>query len=133
MIKSKAFLLTGMITLIGGATAHAAQTSSWLFLGTTTGGEETLFYDTKSITHNGETVTVWLKIDASKDNASEERGSKSHWRINCRQKIMGVISGVRYFANGETKSVNPGQNFQYSPIIPGTLVDALSKLVCKIN
>lgn len=128
MVFKSVKVLIATIGLASGSTAYAqvyvpfeyAESSKRLWS-----------YDADSITRNDNTVTVWLKVDATKDRSVKFRIFLTKVKIECFDETYTAITLNEYSADGSLIKSETNQNQKMEKIGPGNLIILkLLKNVC---
>ena len=103
----------------------------------------TLYYDTEEITHPTKDIvkvlTKWDYTEKGIKNAKEIFGEKyenlsysiKSYEINCKDKTSRILSITDYNKDGTVISSDSKTNPEWSRISPETVLESLSKMVCK--
>ena len=106
-------------------------------------GGATLYYDTEEITHPSKDIvkflTKWAYTEKGMKNAKEIFGknyenlsySIKSYEINCKDKTSRILSITDYNKDGTVISSDSSTNAEWSHISPETVLESLSKMVCK--
>jgi hypothetical protein len=118
-----------LIATIGLCLGSAASAENLVYYGTNTKGH-VAYYDADTIRkYSNNTVEVWSKYDASKDNTSPWRTRRDKLRFNCSAETVGLLASYDYRADGSLIDTNVFEYPDMSPIPPGSgLSDALKNL-----
>jgi hypothetical protein len=123
--------LTAFALLFGAiANANAAQ---WAYIANSPDG--TAFYDTSSLSTNGSTVRVWMKLIWNKpiDNPPGKPVAYklSRWAVNCAEHSVSVGQTVAYATDNSNVMTLPGTPNTFQEIVPESAGDILAGFVCK--
>ena len=106
-------------------------------------GSAILYYDTEEITHPSKDIvkvsTKWAYTEKGIKNAKEVFGDKyenlsysiKSYEINCKDKASRILSITDYNKDGTVISSDSKTNPEWSHISPETVLESLSKMVCK--
>ncbi len=118
-----------LIATIGLCLGSAAIAENLVAFGTNASGT-VWYYDAETVRKYADnTVEVWTKEDASKDKTVSWRTATNKFRIDCSAETFRNLGEVTYRANGTvmSSSFTPGK---LVPVVPGTLVEILFKIMC---
>src|SRR4030042_3927136 len=106
-------------------------------------GSAILYYDTEEITHPSKDIvkvlTKWAYTEKGIKNAKEIFGEKyenlsysiKSYEINCKDKTSRILSITDYNKEETVISSDRKTNPEWSRISPATVLESLSKMVCK--
>ena len=118
-----------LIAIIGLGLASAAIAEDLVYYGSDRSKSD-YYYDAETIRrYDDGDVDVWTKRDASKDKTVSWRTATNKFRIDCSAETFRNLGEVTYRANGTvmSSSFTPGK---LVPVVPGTLVEILFKIMC---
>lgn len=101
----------------------------WRYIGPDSSGPDN-HIDKDSMTQSAELVEFWNMVDASSDATVKYRTQKTLVRINCQTKRLGTIYGVTYMPDGSNHDFGPFDYPTMSPIVPGSMGEAMKEFVC---
>lgn len=118
-----------LIATIGFSLGSAASAENLVYYGTNANGH-VAFYDADTIRrYSNNTVEVWSKHDASKDNRTPWRTRRNKLRFDCSAETVGLLASYDYRADGSLIDTNVFEYPNMSPIPPGSgLSDVLNNL-----
>ena len=123
------------INLLGAATvllmaATPAYAVNWVYVSTMDSGTDT-YFDADSIRRSGNQVTVWERLDHSRDKTEKERERKKLVRYDCAERTRILINVIAYYPDGTVKSATWQPYEQEAvPVAPGTVGEATLEAVC---
>lgn len=123
------------ISLFGAMLALAvypAMAANWQVLDTDS-VHSIHYIDAATLERDGNVVTFWVKIDASKDKTRHFRAAKVRQSIDCSRKTLTFISQTLYAGDGHilhSQTTLPDLRLA-EPIIPESIGEATFEYVCK--
>ena len=123
------------INLLGAAAALSlaatpALAANWVYVDTLNSGTD-IHYDADTIRRSGNQVTVWDKLDHSRDKKFEERERKRHYRYDCAERTITLLAAIAYYPDGTNKSFT-WQKYEQKTraVAPDTLAEITLEAVC---
>jgi hypothetical protein len=120
----------GMMAMVFPSVAWAAN---WVRYSTDRQGS-IYYYDSESLRESGSNIVrIWIRIDYSNNRSERAREAKHLISLNCAESTFALLSYITYDAQGNiTSSRNiPSYAIQYSPIIPESIAESLSNVLCR--
>ena len=123
------------INLLGAAAALSlaatpAFAANWVYVGTLDSGTD-IHYDADTIRRSGNQVTVWDKLDHSRDKKFEERERKRQYRYDCAERTVTLLASIAYYPDGTNKSFTWKKYEQEPrPVVPETVAERTLEAVC---
>ena len=90
-IGTATLLCVACLALMPTAPAYAAN---WVYV-TISDSNAVWYYDSDTIQRSGNQVSVWLKIDHSRDKTVKHRESKGRYRLDCEMTTNTLLQIVR--------------------------------------
>lgn len=89
-------------------------------------------YDTSSLSTDGKTAKIWVKMDLSAVKSERARSAVLLWKFNCTDDTVIVLSSTRYLPSGSVLgSFSKLDNqYLYDPVVPGSLSSAAKEVAC---
>ena len=126
IIKRTALAVTFFV-LLPTLPAYAAN---WVYLTTTNNGTD-IYYDADTIARSGNQVTVWEKLDHSRDKTFKQRQQTTLIRYDCAGRTRTLLHTISYYPDGTNKSFTfETYEQEVDPIAPGTLGDGKLEAIC---
>lgn len=121
-------LLGAIAVLVMAATPACA--ANWVYVATDADGSD-FYYDADTIVSSGNQVTVWEKLDHSRDKTVKERQRKMRYRYDCAQRTSTLLDSIVYYPDGKTSSFTwSAYEQETKPIVPDTVGDVTFKAAC---
>lgn len=105
--------------------------ANWVYVGENT-NNAAWYYDSETIQRSGNQVTVWEKIDASRDKTVKMRESKARARYDCAERTRTLLQVTTYYPNGKNETdIAKTYEQEEDAITPDTMADAMFEAVCQ--
>jgi hypothetical protein len=123
------------INLLGAAAALAmaatpAFAASWVYVTTHDNGAD-YYYDSDTIQRYGNQVTVWRKLDHSRNKTVKYRSEKSQYRYDCSRRTYTLLNIITYYPDGKVETFTWQMHEQkIESIAPETVSEAVLEAVC---
>ena len=126
-IEAAALLGVMSLALVPIAPAFAAN---WVYVDKNVDGA-VHYYDADTLQRSGDEVTIWDKVDHSRDATTKLRSTTALIRYFCSRRTYTLISYTVYYANGKIESASWSPNQQTETYIaPDTIAESKLKAVC---
>lgn len=90
------------------------------------------YYDADTLQRSGDQVTVWFRLDHSRDKTTKKREAKDRYRLNCATRTTTLLYTVNYYPDGKSETFSYDTYEQrVSPVVPGSLAEVLLEVICK--
>jgi len=124
-------LLLFIACAFGISSASIAQSSENEVLFSVSG--KTIFYllpDTAQ--HSYSSITVWIKIDQSRNPDVPEFKSLYQWRVSCSARTIALLSYIDYDSSGKLIESYTFKSYEIetNPVAPGTTSESLFRAIC---
>jgi hypothetical protein len=111
--------------------ATPAFAVNWVYVSSDSTGT-VYYYDADTIRRSGSQVTVWEKLDHSRDKTVKWREAKDRYRYDCDERTSTLLNSTNYYPNGENESFTWETYEQKTrPIAPGTIAETILAAVCE--
>jgi hypothetical protein len=129
-IRTAALLGAMCFALMPTAPAYAAN---WVYVTKST-KNAVFYYDSDTIQRAGNQVTVWVKLDHSRDKTEKAREKKVLYRYDCVNRTLTILQVTIYYPNGknETLALDTYQQNEIA-VTPDTVSEAMLEAVCGLN
>lgn len=87
--------------------------------------------DYHSVKRNGQRGTAWFQWDFSKTKSERARSAKVLEAYDCEAETQGLLSRVDYDARGVVLRSTSINYVDYSPVVPGSIGEAMMHAVCR--
>jgi hypothetical protein len=105
--------------------------ANWVYVVTSAKNTD-YYYDADTLQRSGDQVTVWLRLDHSRDKTKKQRESKDWYRYNCVKRTFTLLYTVNYYPDGKSVSFSYDTYEQrVNPVVPGSLAEDLLEVICK--
>ena len=110
--------------------ATPAFAANWVYVTNSRGAY--FYYDSATIQHSGNGVTVWEKYDFSRDKTVKQRETKALYRYNCADRARTLLTYTNYFPDGKIEVFNI-QTYQQQEqaAAPDTVAEKMLEAVCQ--
>jgi hypothetical protein len=123
--------LGAAIALVMAATPAFA--ANWVYVTTHNNGAD-YYYDSDTIQRSGNQVTVWRKLDHSRNKTVKYREEKSQYRYDCSRRTYTLLNIIIYYPDGKVESFTWKTHEQeIEPIAPETVSEAVLEAVCAVT
>lgn len=116
------------------ATSVPASAANWVDVGEDVDGA-VWYVDQSSLRISGSIRYVWVQIDSSADESVDHWRSKKHYKVNCSNQTMRVLSILRYDAQSKLLSSQNQTDYTtgigMNPVAPETMGDAVMRAACR--
>ncbi|MFM7008200.1 MAG: surface-adhesin E family protein [Betaproteobacteria bacterium] len=120
----------GLSLSLGATPAFAAN---WVYVGESV-NNAVWYYDADSIQRSGDQVTVWKKLDHSRDRTTKIRTALSRTRYDCGERTDTLLARVSYYVDGTSKSAEWSRYEQTADtIFPESMAEAMLEAVCGVE
>ena len=120
----------GVSLSLGATPAFAAN---WVYVGESV-NNAVWYYDADSIQRSGDQVTVWKKLDHTRDRTTKIRTALSRTRYDCAERTDTLLARVSYYADGTSKSAEWSRYEQTADtIFPESMAEAMLEAVCGVE
>lgn len=127
-IGTSTFLGVMCLAVMPMAPAYAAN---WVYV-TESDSKSVFYYDSDTIQRAGNQVTVWIKIDNSRDRSVKQRGSTDRVRYDCGDRTSIILQRTSYYPDGKNETFDwSTYKRKEDPIIPDTLNEDIFEAVCQ--
>jgi len=110
--------------------ATPAFAANWVYVTTHDNGAD-YYYDSDTIQRSGNQVTVWRKLDHSRNNAVKYREEKDQYRYDCSRRTYTLLSAIIYYPDGKVEAFTWQTHEQeITPIAPETVSEVVLEAVC---
>jgi hypothetical protein len=126
----------GIATLLGAmclsltpiAPAYAAN---WVYVYKDT-ENAVWYYDSETIRRSESQVTVWEKIDHSRDKTVKQRKTISRYRYDCAERTRTLLELTNYYPDGKNETYTwEAYEQKERAVTPDTAGDAMFRAVCR--
>jgi hypothetical protein len=125
----------GVATLVGviclALTPMApAYAANWVYVAKNTNGA-VFYYDSDTIRRSGNQVTVWEKVDHSRNKTVKMREEKSRWRYDCEERTRALLQLTNYYPDRQPETFTWNAYEQKEgAVTPDTVGEDILKAVC---
>ena len=122
-------LLAAAVALVMGATPAFA--ANWVYVGSDI-NLSVWYYDADTIQRSGNLITVWKKIDTSRDKTEKRSQNISRQRYDCSKRTVTFLNSTSYYPDGTIKSFTwETYEQETDPIIPESMAETMLEAVCR--
>jgi len=126
-------LMAGAIALSLSLGATPAFAANWVYVGESV-SNAVWYYDSDSLQRSGDEVTVWKKLDHSRDQTTKIRTALVRTRYDCAERTDTLLARVSYFPDGTSNSAEWSRYEQTADtIFPESMAEAMLKAVCGLD
>lgn len=107
-----------------------AAAANWIYVTTGVNGT-VIYYDADTIQRSGDQITVWRKLDHSRDKTIKAREAKDRYRYDCAERTDTLLAYTDYYPDGRIEADNiPTYRQEASPVTPDTVGETILETVC---
>jgi hypothetical protein len=110
--------------------AAPAFAANWVYVTTHANGAD-YYYDSDTIQRSGSQVTVWRKLDHSRNKTVKYREEKSQYRYDCSRRTYTLLNIITYYPDGKVESFTwKAHEQEIESVVPETVSEAVLEAVC---
>ena len=127
---------------IGTATLHGvvclglmpitpAYAANWVYV-TTAQTNAVYYYDSDTIRRSGNQVTVWEKVDHSRDKRVKYREALSRYRYDCADRTSTLLQATDYYPDGKIETFT-WETYEQKEraVTPDSVMEGMLEAVCR--
>ena len=108
-----------------------AYAANWVYVSTDTNNAVS-YYDSDTIQRSGNQVTLWEKVDRSRDKTVKERQRKVQYRYDCAGRTATLLQIIKYYPDGSNETLTLETYEQKAQALaPETIGEMMLEAVCQ--
>ena len=108
-----------------------AYAANWVYVVTSANNTD-YYYDADTLQRSGDQVTVWFRLDHSRDKTKKQREAKDRYRLNCATRTITLLYTFNYYPDGKSESFSYDTYEQsVNPVVPGSMAEDLLEVICR--
>ena len=108
-----------------------AYAANWVYVSTDKDNAVN-YYDSETIRRSGNQVTVWEKVDFSRDKTVKERVKKIRYRYDCSERTATLLQMIIYYPDGSNETITlEAYEQKAGALAPETVGEMMLEAVCR--
>jgi hypothetical protein len=108
-----------------------AFAENWVYV-TESSSNADWYYDSDTIRRSGNQITVWVKVDHSRDKTVKYRMALNRYRCDCAERTTSLLEWTDYYPDGKTDTVTV-ETYRQKEVAarPGSVMEDMLEAVCR--